>query len=156
MSVKTKSNLLTIGVVVIALLAGTVLLAGYANILPGGSGPQSKTCPSAGGTMCPMAKAVFAENTELTCAQKAGAGFDAKVCPMGRTEPCCAGDATESACGKTCPLDCTKPCCAGEAPAGCSPKACPPDCTKPCCAVEATTGCCPKPDASAAESCCRG
>ena len=133
MSVKTKSNVLIIGAVVIALLAGTVLLAGYANILPGGSGPQSKTCPSAGGTMCPMAKAVFAENAEVTCAQEAGADFDAKACPMGRTEPCCAGDITGSLCGKPCPADCTKPCCAGEA----APNGCPM-------AGTSAAGCCPK------------
>jgi hypothetical protein len=158
MSVKTTSNLLIIGAVAIALLAGTILLASYANILPARCdiGSQAKTCPAAGNTMCPAAKAVFAENAEVTCAQKAAAGFDAKTCPLGRTEPCCAGDATESACGKSCPLNCTKPCCAGETPPECCPKDCPPDCTKLCCAVEATPGCCPKQDASAAESCCSG
>jgi len=136
MSLKNPRNLLIIGAVVIALLAGTVLLASYANILPTRSGTQAKTCPAAGGTMCPMAKAVFAENAEVTCAQKAAAGFDAKACPMGRTEPCCAGDVTESLCGKTCPLDCTKPCCAGEA----APSGCP----MAGMSAAANTGCCPK------------
>ena len=138
MSFKNPKNLLIIGAVVIALLAGTVLLASYANILPARSGAcsQAKTCPAAGGTSWPVAQAAFAENAEVTCAQKAGAGFDAKACPFGRTEPCCAGDVTESLCGKTCSLDCTKPCCAGEAaPSGC-----------PMAGMSAATnsGCCPK------------
>ncbi len=122
MSLKNPKNLLIIGAVIVALLAGTVLLAGYANILPARSGSQAKTCPASGGTSCPMAKAVFAENAEVTCAQKAAAGFDAEACPLGRTEPCCATDTTESLCEKTCPLDNTKPCCAGEAAASCCPK----------------------------------
>ena len=138
MSLKNPKNLLIIGAVIIALLAGTVLLANYANILPGSSEADSqvKTCPAAGGTSCPMAKAVFAENAEVTCARKAAAGFDAEACPFGRTKPCCAGDVTESLCGKTCPLDSTKPCCAGEAaPSGC-----------PMAGMSAATnsGCCPK------------
>jgi hypothetical protein len=136
MSVKTKSNLLIIGAVAVGLLAGTVLLSGYANILPGGSGGQSPICQAGGGTSCGVvaANACSTVKAQSACAQEAGAGFDANACPMGRSEPCCAGDATESACGKPCPADCTKPCCAGEA----------------------APGCCPKPDASAAESCCSG
>lgn len=156
MSLKTTSNLLIIGAIAVALLAGTVLLASYANILPTRSGTQAKTCPAAGGTSCPMAKTVFAENAEVTCAQKAAAGFDAKACPLGRTEPCCTGDATESLCGKTCPTDCTKPCCAGEAAPDCCPKPCPLDCTKPCCAGEAAPGCCPMSSPSAATNTCCG
>jgi len=72
MSLKNPKNLLIIGAVVIALLAGTVLLANYANILPArsGAGSQAKTCPAAGGTTCPMAKAVFAENAEVTSIAK--------------------------------------------------------------------------------------
>lgn len=136
MSVKTKSNLLIIGAVAAALLAGTVLLAGYANILPGRSGTQTKTCQAGGSTPFGVveAKACSAVKAQSACAQKAGAGFDAKDCPLG----------------------CTEPCCAGETPPECCPKACPPDCTKPCCAVEATPGCCPKQNASAAESCYSG
>jgi hypothetical protein len=138
MSLKNPKNLLIIGSVVIALLAGTVLLASYANILPARSntGSQAKTCPAAGGTSCPMAKAVFAENAEVTCAQKAAAGFDAKACPLGRTEPCCAGEAPPDCCPKVCPPDCTKPCCAGEA----APSGCP----MAGMSAAANSGCCPK------------
>ncbi len=140
MSLKVSKNLVIGGAIVVALLVGTVLLGNYANILPADSGSQAKTCLAAGGTSCPAAKA----------------GFDAKDCPLGRTEPCCAGDVTESLCGKTCPADSTKPCCAGEAAPGCCPKVCPPDCTKPCCAGEAAPGCCPMAGMSAATNsgCC--
>ena len=138
MSLKNPKHLLIIGAVVIALLAGTVLLGNYANILPGSSDAdsQAKTCPAAGGTSWPVAKAVFAEKAEVTCPQKAGAGFDAEACPFGRTKPCCAGEAKPGCCPKVCPPDCTKPCCAGEAaPSGC-----------PMAGMSAATnsGCCPK------------
>jgi len=157
MSLKTTSNLLIIGIVVIALLAGTVLLASYANILPTRSGTQAKTCPAAGGTSCPMAKTVFAENAEVTCAQKAAAGFDAKACPLGRTEPCCAGDATKCCCpAKCCPDECENCCCPDECDKCCCPKLCPPGCTKPCCAGEAATGCCPITSPTAAANTCCG
>ena len=158
MSLKNPKNLLIIGAVVIALLAGTVLLASYANILPArsGAGSQAKTCPAAGGTPCCGAKVSSNENAQVAFAQQTGAGFDAKACPLGRTEPCCAGDATESLCGKTCPADCTKPCCTGEAAPECCPKVCPPDCTKPCCAGEAAPSGCPMAGMSAATNtgCC--
>jgi len=139
MSLKNPRNLLIIGAVVMALLAGTVLLANYANILPArfNTGSQAKACPAAGGTMCPAAKTVFfAENAEVTYAQKTGAGFDAKACPLGRTEPCCAGEAPPDCCPKPCPPDCTKPCCAGEA----APSGCPMAGTS----AAAEAGCCPK------------
>lgn len=124
MSFKNPKNLLIIGAVIVALLAGTVLLANYANILPGSSDADSQVeaSPATGQTPCPGAKALFAENANVECARKAAAGFDAEACPFGRTEPCCAGDVTESLCGKTCPLDNTKPCCAGGAAPGCCPK----------------------------------
>lgn len=141
MSLKVSKNLVIGGAIVVALLVGTVLLGSYANILPAGSGSQAKTCLAASGTSCPAAQA----------------GFDAKDCPLGRTEPCCAGDVTESLCGKTCPADSTKPCCAGEAVPDCCPMLCPPDCTEPCCTGEAVPGCCPKvcpPDCT--KPCCAG
>ena len=101
MSLKNPKNLLIIGAVVAALLAGTILLGNYANILPASSdaGSQAKTSPAAGGTSCPVAKAVFAENAQANCAQKVAAGFDAEACPLGRTEPCCAEEA-EGSCPK--------------------------------------------------------
>ena len=170
MSLKKPKNLLIIGAVTVALLAGTVLLANYANILPARSGAcsQAKTCPAAGGTSWPVAQAAFAENAEVTCPQKAAAGFDAKACPLGRTEPCCPGEATTSCCPaqnspgqtdegccppKCCPDECDncccpEKCCPNECGKCCCPKLCLPDCTKPCCAEQASTGCCPMPSPS--------
>ncbi len=149
MSLKKPKNLLIISAVTVALLAGTVLLANYANILPVGSdtGSQVKTCQAKNSTPCSGANPFFAENADVECARKAEAGSDAKVCPFGRTEPCCAGEDVPDCCPKVCPPDCTKPCC---------PKVCPPDCTKPCCAEGATTGGCPmsSPSAAANSGCC--
>ncbi len=121
MSLKNPKNLLIIGAVVVALLAGTVLLANYANILPGSSDAdsQAKTCQAAGGTSWPAAKAVFAENAEVCSAKKSAPGCCPKANPSG----------------------CTKPCCAGEAAPGCCPKASPP----------ATTGSCGGQTSTAAE-----
>ncbi len=138
MSLKKPKNLLIIGAVTVALLAGTVLLANYANILPGSSDADSqvKTCQAKNSTPCSGANPVFAENANVECAQKAEAGFVAKACPVGSTKPCCAVEAVPDCCPKVCPPDCTKPCCAGEAaPSGC-----------PMAGMSAATnsGCCPK------------
>ncbi|NQT02193.1 MAG: hypothetical protein HQ580_09230 [Planctomycetes bacterium] len=132
MSLKNTKNLLIIAAVVVALMAGTVLLGNYTNILSTGS--QPKTCQATGSACCPAANAFFAENANVESSKTAEGG----------------------AVTKTCPLDGTKPCCAGEAKPDCCPKTCPPDCTKPCCAGEAAPGCCPKSDASATANtgCC--
>lgn len=152
MSLKKPKNLLIIGAVIVALLAGTVLLGNYTNILPIGSNTDSqvKTCQAESNTPCSGAKTCFAENANVECARKAEAGSDAKVCPFGRTEPCCAGDATTSCCpAKCCPDECENCCCPDECDKCCCPKTCPPDCTKPCCAGEAAPGCCPMTNPSA-------
>jgi hypothetical protein len=144
MSLKKPKNLLIIGAVIVALLAGTVLLGNYANILPAGSDTQAKTCKAAGGTPCCGAKVSSNESAQAAFAQQTGAGFDAKACPLGRTEPCCAGDAAKCCCpAKCCPDKCENCCCPDECDKCCCPKLCPPGCTKPCCAGEAATGCCP-------------
>ncbi len=115
MSLKNTKNLLIIAAVVVAVLAGTVLLGNYTNILSTGSetSSQPKTSQATGSACCPSANAFFAENAEGECARTADSGSDAK----------------------TCPPDCTKPCCAGEAKTGCCPKS---DAT-----AAAKTGCCP-------------
>jgi hypothetical protein len=137
MSIKNTRKLMIIGGVVVALLAGTVLLGNYTNILSGSSEP--KTCQATKGTACSASQAVFASNTEAECPQKAGCDSVAKTCPLDSTKPCCAIEA------KDCPAGCTKPCCAKE---------CGADCKKPCWAEEAKSGCCPKSDASAAKTGC--
>ena len=102
MSLKNPRNLLIIGAVVAALLAGTILLGNYANILPACSdiGSQAEAAQATDQTSCPMAKAC-------------PLGSDAKACPLGCTKPCCAEEA-ESSCPKKaegcCPAE-AKPCC---------------------------------------------
>ncbi len=133
MSLKNPRNLLIIGAVVAALLAGTILLGGYVNILPAGSdtGSQAEAAPATEQTSCPMAKARLAEARDVTagCPREAAAG-DVKTCPLGSG-------------ANTCPPGCTKPCCAEEAE-GCCPKKAEDSCPKE------AEGCCPK----VAESCC--
>ncbi len=115
MSLKNTKNLLIIGAVVVALMAGTVLLGNYTNILSTGSetDSQPKTCQATKSATCTASQAFFAENAEGECTRAAE------------------GEAV----AKTCTSDCTKPCCAGEAASGCCPKS---DAT-----VAAKTGCCP-------------
>ncbi len=130
MSLKNPKNLLIIGAVVAALLAGTILLGNYANILPAGSDTGSQ---ATGQTSCPIAKAHLAEaqNVKAGCPREAAAGFDAKTCPLGSG-------------ANACPPGCTKPCCAEEAE-GCCPKeaeGCCPKEAEPCCPAEAKP-CCP-------------
>ena len=122
MSLKNTKNLMIIGAVVVALLAGTVLLGNYTNILSSGS--QSKTCQEKTSACCAAAK---------TCTvEKAECGSVAKTCPLDPTKPCCA---VEGTCPKTeCPPDCTKPCCAIENAPACCPKS---DVSA------ASAGCCP-------------
>lgn len=135
MSLKNTKNLVIIAAVVVAVLAGTVLLGNYTNILSASSDTDSqpKTCQAAKSATCSASQAFFAETAEGECTQKAACGSAEKTCPLDSSKPCCAesGDCPKTAC----PADCDKPCCAGEAAPGCCPKA---DAT-----VAAKTGCCP-------------
>ena len=116
MSLKNTKNLVIIAAVVVAVLAGTVLLGNYTNILSADSDTDSqpKTCQAAKSATCSASQqAFFAETAEGECPQKAECG----------------------SAEKTCSVDCTKPCCAGEAKTGCCPKS---DAS-----AAAATGCCP-------------
>jgi hypothetical protein len=132
MSIKNTKNLLIISAVLVAVLAGTVLLGNYTNILSARSdnGSQPKACQAKASACCPASQAMIAENTNMMGAQTAEG----------------------NAVAKTCPLDSTKPCCAEKG--NCPKTDCPPDCTKPCCSGEDKPACCPKSDASAAPSGC--
>ena len=120
MSLKNNKNLILIAAVVVGVLAVTVLLGNYTNVLSGS--PEPKACQGTKSTACMASQAVFAENTKVECAQKTACGSAEKTCPLDSSKPCCA---ESGSCPKT---------------------ECPPDCTKPCCAVEAAPGCCPKSD----------
>ena len=132
MSIKNTKNLLIISAVVVAVLAGTVLLGNYTNILSArsDSGSKTKTCQAKASACCPATQAMAAEHASMMSAQTA----------------------ESEAVAKTCPLDSSKPCCAEK---GICPKTdCPADCTKPCCAGEDIPSCCPKSDASASSGSC--
>ncbi len=142
MSLKNQQNLLIIGAVVAALLAGTILLGNYANILPTGSdsGAQVQAYQPTDHTPCPGPKADFAEaeNAKGYCSLKIKAVSDEKTCPLGRTEPCCAEEGEGCCCPKKAEGCCPKEaegCCPKEAE-GCCPKEaedCCPKEAKPCC-----------------------
>jgi hypothetical protein len=128
MSLKNTKNLVIIAAVVVAVLAGTVLLGNYTNILSADSDTDSqpKTCQAAKSATCSASQAFFAETAEGECTQKAECG----------------------SAEKTCSPDCDKPCCAGEAAPGCCPKSGDAAAEAGCCpkseaTVAAKTGCCP-------------
>ena len=126
MSARNQKNLIVVGSVIAALLAGTVLLGGYAKLAPAKleSNIEAKGCPG-----CPMvqgatSQAYLAENAEASCPGQAMAAFNPETCPAGRTEPCCAEDAPKDCSAEPCPPDCPKPCCAEQVEAaGCCPVA---------------------------------
>ena len=140
MSLKNTKNLLIVAAVVVAVLAGTVLLGNYTNILSGNSEP--KACQGTKNATCAASQAFSAENAKVECAQKAVCWSAEKTCPLDSSKPCCA---ESGSCPKTeCPADCDKPCCAGEAAPGCCPKS----------SDAAEAGCCPKSEATAAKTGC--
>jgi len=131
MSFKNPKNLIVVVSVVAALLAGTVLLSGYAVSKPSDTEAPVKACQAKGNMAgCPMT------------AQTAS-------CPKMMT-----AQADTAACPKTpCTTECPKPCCVEQ---GCCETPCPIPCPKPCCAedgccVEAeNAGCCPMTSAKTA------
>jgi len=127
MSLGKQKNLVVLGAVVAALLVGGVLVADYADVLPGWAktdGPI-KACQSG--------------EAKPSCAAKAEtAGFPQVVAAT--TQP--AGPA-ESCCGEPCPPDCPKPrcekkpgCCENP-PAGCCEERQQSEAAGSCCAAKA-------------------
>lgn len=114
MSFRNQKSLVVVAGVVAALLAGTVLLGGYAKSVPAFK-PQTDSPMQAKGC-CPMMDAQAAQEGEVSCPQAAKASFNVEACPMGRTEACCEENPPQ----EPCPADCPKPCCAKEtATSGC-------------------------------------
>ena len=128
MSLGRQKNVIVLGAVAAALLVAGVLVADYADILPGrakGDGP-AKACQSGEAKPC--------------CAAKGdAAGFPQVVAAMAEVAP------AKSACGEN-PSGCSQEGCAGQS---CCGQPCPPDCPKPCC--EREPGCCEKPLAGCCE-----
>ena len=115
MSFKNPKNLIVVVSVVAALLAGTVLLGGYAVSKPADTEAPVKACQA---------------KVDMAC------------CPMTAQTASCPKMAAQnetSVCPKTpCTTECPKPCCVEE---GCCETPCPIPCPKPCCAED---GCCVK------------
>ncbi|HUT45520.1 MAG TPA: hypothetical protein VMX36_04510 [Sedimentisphaerales bacterium] len=120
MSFKNPKNLIVVVSVVAALLAGTVLLGGYAISKPADTEAPVKAC-QATGSGCPMMAA------SAGCPKMADAGQTGMPCTTCCPKPCCAGGNADGICDNPCPIPCPKPCCAEEG----------------CCGMAGTTGCCP-------------
>lgn len=103
MSIKNQKNVIIVAGVVTALLAGTVLLGGYAKFVPA---KQRASSPVQAEGCCPTMGPQAAQEGTVSCPYMAQAASKA--------EPCCAEEGKENDCGKTCPPDCPKPCCAKE------------------------------------------
>ena len=97
MSIKIPKTLLILGVIATAVLIGTVLFAGYADVpsaIAGGTA-QVKSCPVTDSKPC----------------------CEVKTCPVGCSKECCgekgcAAKSTRTCCGvKDCPAVCTNACC---------------------------------------------
>jgi len=133
MSFKNPRNLIAVVSVIAALLAGTVLLGGYANSNAAENDAPVKACQ---GKMagCPMT-AQTASCPKMMGAQAEMTGCSGTPCTEGCPKPCC-GEETcceeccEECCEKPCPFDCPKPCCAKDGPKG-------------DCGTAGATGCCP-------------
>ena len=109
MSFKNPKNLIVVVSVVAALMAGTVLLGGYANSKPADTDTPVKACQSAASKGCCPSMA----NT-AAFAQVSSDVQTATDCP----KPCCAGGDAEGCCDNPCPIPCPKPCCVEEGSCG--------------------------------------
>ena len=141
MSLEKQKNLIIFGAVAAALLAGTVLVAGYTDMLPNRAKAcdQVKPCQSGEGkvTCAGMAKmAGFPQvvaSTEAAPGKPGGAGEKPAGCCPEPGVGCGGCEKRQGCCGEPCPPDCPKPCCAQEKPPTC--------CERPpvggCCATKA-------------------
>ena len=122
MSLGKQKNLIVLGAVAAALLVAGVLVADYANVLPGRAKADEpvKACQSGDAKPCCAAKPEAGGFAQVVAATTEAA--PAKACCEGeKPAGCCQeGGPAESCCGKPCPSDCPKPCC--EMPPGCCEK----------------------------------
>jgi len=122
MSIKNPKNLIAVVGVIAALMAGTVLLGGYANSNAADNDAPVKACQ---GKMagCPMT-AQMASSSQMMAAQADSAGCSKTPCKAECPKPCCF---EEGCCENPCPIPCPKPCCAEGG----------------CCSEAEKAGCCP-------------
>ena len=112
MSIKYPKNVIAGVSIVAALLAGTVLLGGYANSKPADTQAPARAC-WASGIGCPM-MAASAGCPKMTAARAESTGCSETPCTTGCPKPCCAGEYAEGCCDNPCPIPCPKPCCMEE------------------------------------------
>ena len=96
MSFKNPKNLIVVVSVLAALMAGTVLLGGYANSKPADSEAPVKACQGKM-TGCPIMAA--SEQAASCCAEKQANGTCEMPCPVDCPKSCCAGTPAEGCCG---------------------------------------------------------
>lgn len=127
MSFKNPRNMIAVVSVIAALMAGTVLLGGYANSKPAEATYDApiKACQGGMGG-CPM-MAQTASFPKMMAAQADSEGCSGTPCTTGCPKPCCAGGDDEGICENPCPFPCPKPCCVEDG----------------FCGMAGKTGCCP-------------
>jgi hypothetical protein len=128
MSFKYPKNVIVGVSVIAALLAGTVLLGGYAGSQPADTEAPAKACQASASKGCCPSMAKTASWPQVA-AQTESTGCTKTPCTEGCPKPCCAGENVEGACDNPCPIPCPKPCCAEEG-------------QKNCCGTAEAKGCC--------------
>ena len=116
MSFKNPKNLIVVVSVVAALLAGTVLLGGYASSKQADSEAPIKGCQSTEGKGCCPAMANSATFATVSGPVQTATSSSGTPCTTCCPKPCCAED---GCCENPCPIPCPKPCCAEDGPKGC-------------------------------------
>jgi hypothetical protein len=112
MSFKYPKNVIVGVSVIAALLAGTVLLGGYASSQPADTEAPAKACQASDSGWAMTAK--MASCPQMMAAQAESMGCTNTPCTEDCPKPCCAEISAEG-CDKQCP----KPCCADEGQKGC-------------------------------------
>lgn len=119
MSFKNPKNLIVVISVVAALMAGTVLLGGYANSKAADNEAPVKACQATGGNGCCPAMANTAAFAQVSGAVQTETGSSETPSTTDCPKPCCAGGDAEGICENPCPIPCPKPCCVEDGPKGC-------------------------------------
>ena len=137
MSLGKQKNLIILAAVAAAFLVAGVLVADYADVLPGRAKADEpvKACQSGEAKPCCAAKAEAAGFPQVVAATTQAAPV--KACCGGEKVTGCSqeGGPGQRCCGKPCPPDCPKPCC--EMPPGCCGERQQTESAGSCCAAKA-------------------
>ena len=139
MSLGKQKNLIILGAVAMALLAGGVLVADYADVLPGRAKTceQVKSCGAGEAKPCCAAKAEDAGVSEVVAATEA-AGFPQVMAASeaAPAESTCGAGKLAGGCGEAA-AGCEKPMGGCEKPMGCCEEDKPAEAAGGCCAAKA-------------------